>query len=134
MSDKEYTAREVQDALENHTWPFTYTHYEYGTRDDGYYGRVSEGEARTETAEFSWDQIEEYVGDVFKDTAVGDVEVVEVDGGGEGHGEDIHAVVKVVETGQLFRMNGSYMSHYGEEWDGQLFPVKAYERTVVFYE
>lgn len=134
MSDKQYTAREVQEALENHTWPFTYTHYEYGYNDEGRYARLGDGVERTQIAEFSWHEIEDVTGGVYKGTAVGDVEVVEVDDGGEGHGEDIHAVIRVVETGQLFRMNGSYMSHYGSEWDGQLFPVNAVTREVTFYE
>lgn len=134
MSDKQYTAREVQDALEEHTWPYTYTHYEYGYNDEGRYTCIGEGVERTETAEFSWQDIEDVNDGVYKGTAVGDVEVVEVDGGGEGHGEDIYAVVRVVDTGQLFRMNGTYMSHYGSEWDGQLYPVNAVTREVTFYE
>jgi len=129
---KEYTAAEVNEALENHTWPFTYTHYQYGYDENGRYTRIGEGVERTETAEFSWSEVGEH--DRYESTAVGDIEVVEVDEGGEGHGEDIHVVIRVVETGQLFRKNGSYYSHYGEEWDGRLYPVNAVERTVVFYE
>jgi len=131
MSEKQYTAREVQDALEEHTWTYDYTPYKY-EYVDGKYTRVGEGTTETLTAEFSWNEIDEH--SEYTGTAVGDVQVVEVDSGGEGHGEDIHAVVKVVETGQLFRINGSYYSHYGSEWDGPLFPVNAVERTVVFYE
>lgn len=129
---KEYTAEEVEEALENHTWPFTYTKYEYGYNEQGQYARIGEGKEVTDTAEFSWSEVGEHA--KFEGTAVGDVEVVEVDEGGEGHGEDIHVVLRVVETGQLFRKNGSYYSHYGEEWDGRLFPVKAVTREVVFYE
>lgn len=128
---KEYTAAEVQEVLEEHTWPYTYTHYDYGTRDDGSYGRIGDGREVTTIQEFSWHELTE--GDKF-DTALGVIEVVEVDEGGEGHGEDIHAVVRVVETDQLFRINGTYMSHYGSEWDGHLYPVNAITREVTFYE
>ncbi len=129
---KEYTAGEVEEALENHTWPFTYTEYDYGYDEDRRYVRIGEGREVTVTTEFDWSIVGEH--EKFEGTAVGDVEVVEVDEGGEGHGEDIHVVLRVVDTGQLFRKNGSYYSHYGETWDGRLYPVTAVERTVVFYE
>lgn len=129
MSDKKFTASEVAEVLENHTWESQWTR----THDyvEGKWQVLDSPRMETQMREFSWDDI--YGGERF-DTSIGRIEVVEVDSGGEGHGESIYAVVKVVETGQLFRMNGSYMSHYGSEWDGDLYPVTAVERTVVFYE
>jgi hypothetical protein len=130
MSDKKYTAREVQDALEDFTWDYTFDRYDYDYVE-GRYTRVGDPIPTTVECEFSWDNVEAVVG---QETPVGKIEVVELDEGGEGHGEDIHVVIKVVETEQLFRLNGSYTSYVGSEWDGDLYPVTAVERTVVFYE
>jgi hypothetical protein len=54
--------------------------------------------------------------------------------GGEGQGEDIWFVFRVVDTGQLFKKSGYYASHYGTDWDGPLEEVHAVERMVTFYE
>ena len=41
----------------------------------------------------------------------------------------------VIQVGdQLYRKDGHYESHYGTEWTGVLYEVKAIERMVTMYE
>lgn len=58
-------------------------------------------------------------------------------GGGEGEGSNAYVVVKVTHPGghvQHFRKNGYYASHYGYDWDGELYEVKPVEKTITVYE
>lgn len=61
-----------------------------------------------------------------------EVEPIQLDLGGEGHGEDIHVVFRVGD--QLFRQDGYYASHYGPDWDSAPYEVGPVARTVTFYE
>jgi len=133
-----YTAREVQDALEDHTWVETHDVYKRGGPGESYWARdpktgdlIVEG-THDYTYEFSWSEAEDMVGHTYD--VLGGVEIVASDPGAEGHGENIWTVVRVNETGQLFRIDGYYASYGdGSVYDGDLYPVKAEERTVVVY-
>lgn len=135
-----YTAREVQDALEAHTWDEDYVHYDYHYDAEGRYVTKKDEngdnvilDQGTYTDEFSWSEAEDSVGHVYD--VLGGVEVIQSDPGGEGHGENIHVVVRVNETGQLFRIDGCYSSYGdGSVYDDYLRSVNAYERTVIVYE
>lgn len=61
----------------------------------------------------------------------GRLEVVEYDGGGEGHGEYIFCVFKIGD--RYFRKTGYYASFDGSNWDGALEEVKPFEKTVTDY-
>lgn len=128
---KKYTAREVQDALQDLTWEEKYeSFFDYV---DGKYTRLSKSIMKTAEMEFEWREAEGSVGKVYD--VLGGVEVVASDPGGEGHGESIWVVVRVNETGQLFRIEGYYASYGdGSQYDGELREVKAQERTVIVYE
>lgn len=52
--------------------------------------------------------------------------------GGEGEGDEIWCVIQVGT--QLFRKEGYYASHYGSDWDGELYECEIVERMVQFYE
>lgn len=52
--------------------------------------------------------------------------------GGQGQGDEIWCVVKIGD--QLFRKEGYYASHYGSDWDGDLYECEAVARVVTFYE
>jgi hypothetical protein len=52
--------------------------------------------------------------------------------GGEGQGDEIWVVVQVGT--QLFRKDGYYASHYGSDWDGDFEEVAAREKVVTVYE
>lgn len=57
--------------------------------------------------------------------------------GGEGGGEDAYQVVKLVAddgSERYFRKEGYYASHYGCDWDGDLYEVVPYEKVVTFYD
>lgn len=135
-----YTAREVQDALESYTWGEDYVYYEYEYDAERRYVPKKDAKGNeiirdqgTYQREFSWSEAEDSVGHVFD--VLGGVEVVASDAGGEGHGENIWTVVRVNETGQLFRIDGYYASYgEGSVYDGYLREVKAQERTVIVYE
>lgn len=137
-----YTAREVQDALEAYTWTQTHEIYKRGEPNGAYgyrpYLTDEKGQYIVEgtedyTCEFSWSEAEDSVGHVYD--VLGGVEVIQSDPGGEGHGENIHVVVRVNETGQLFRIDGCYSSYGdGSVYDDYLRSVNAYERTVIVYE
>lgn len=137
-----YTAAEVQEALENLTWKESYPVYKISETRSEWGGRVYERDEngalvveRTEdyTQEFSWSEAEDMVGHTFD--ILGGVTVVASDPGGEGHGENIWTVIRVDETGQLFRIDGYYASYgEGSVYDGHLREVKAQERKVIVYE
>lgn len=117
-----YTAREVQQALENHTWTFGTTSY-----DENW--RVIPGKTETYTAEFEWFEAEDSVGQVYN--VLGGVKVVDSDPGGEGHGENIFIVFQAVETDQYFRIDGYYASYGdGSLYDGDMYEVRPFEKTV----
>ena len=89
-----------------------------------------------------WDELEwlldpnrtygdELTPDVEVDGVTYDVEVVESDTGGEGHGEYVYVVIKVGD--ELFRKEGYYASHYGTDWDGRFEKVEAYVEPVTKY-
>ena len=61
----------------------------------------------------------------------GRLEVVEYDGGGEGHGEYIYLVFKIGD--RYFRKTGYYASFDGSNWDGSLEEVEPFEKTVTDY-
>lgn len=52
--------------------------------------------------------------------------------GGQGEGENIWCVFQLGD--QLFRKEGYYASHYGSDWDGDLYECEVVERTVKFYD
>lgn len=52
--------------------------------------------------------------------------------GGEGQGDEIWFVFRVGT--QLFRKEGYYASHYGSDWDGELYEVVEKQKTVTVYE
>jgi hypothetical protein len=59
------------------------------------------------------------------------------EGGGMDQGSNAYVVVKLTHpdgTIQHFRKDGYYASHYGYDWDGDLYEVKPTERVVTFYE
>lgn len=61
------------------------------------------------------------------------VEVSEVaQEGGMDEGSSIWFVVRIGD--QLFRKDGYYASHYGTDWDGAFYEVKAAQKTVTVYE
>jgi hypothetical protein len=134
-----YTATEVQEALENLTWVKAHNVYKRGGPGESYWARdpqtgqlIVEG-TEDVTYEFSWSEAEDSVGHVYD--VLGGVEVVQSDPGGEGHGENIHIVVRVNETGELFRIDEFYSSYGdGSVYDDRLRVVNAYERTVIVYE
>lgn len=138
-----YTAREVQEALEGYEWTETTEVYKREDKPDKYGYRpyakdpetgnlIVEG-TQQYTCEFSWSEAEDMVGHTFD--ILGGVTVVASDPGGEGHGENIWTVVRVNETGQLFRIDGYYASYGdGSVYDGHLREVKAQERKVIVYE
>lgn len=109
----DYTADEVEDAVENSD-----SVDEYGdpriSWENLSYGDVPEGAVLNLRGE--------------------EVPVTRVDGkpGAEGGGEEIYVVIRV--GSQLFKKEGWYQSHYGEDWDGDLREVHAVERLVTFYE
>lgn len=117
-----YTAREVQNALENLTWESETPAY------DEHWHRIP-GQTETHTAEFEWNIAEDSVGYTYD--VLGGVEVVDSDPGGEGHGEDIYIVFRVIETEQFFLINGSYYSYGdGSVYDGDMYEVRPFEKTV----
>lgn len=61
------------------------------------------------------------------------VEVVDVvtETGGMDEGSAASVVFKVGD--QLFKKDGYYQSHYGYDWDGDLYEVEAFEKTVTDY-
>jgi hypothetical protein len=60
------------------------------------------------------------------------VPVVEVESaGGMDMGTTAYVIFKVKD--QFFQKDGWYQSHYGYEWDGQLYEVEPYEKTVTDY-
>lgn len=137
-----YTAREVQEALEEHTWIEQHPVYAQGepTRPGGWRpylrdenDRLIEVGTEDVTFEFDWSEAEDMVGHTFD--VLGGVTVIASDPGGEGHGENIWTVVRADETGQLFKIQG-YYSSYGEgsTYDSHLYEVKAKEKVVIVYE
>lgn len=52
--------------------------------------------------------------------------------GGSGEGENIWCVFQLGD--QLFRKEGYYASHYGSDWDGDLYECEIAERMVKFYD
>lgn len=137
-----YTAQQVQEALENYSFTDTFNVYKLEEPDRYGYSRYVFDENNQIVVdhveefqhEFSWIEAEDKSdGYVWEGTGVGDVEKVASEPGGEGHGEDIWVVVRTIDTGQLFRMNGWYASYDGSNYDGELYEVRAQERTVVVY-
>lgn len=61
----------------------------------------------------------------------GTLEFVEGYTGGEGGGSDAYVVFKLGD--RYFKKEGYYASHYGTDWDGRLYEVEPYEKTVTFY-
>lgn len=95
-----------------------------------------DGDIEDESCLESWDELDWILRDGTRETLTVngekyDLELVEADTGGEGHGEYVFVVVKVGD--QLFRKEGYYASHYGTDWDGDFEEVEAYEKTVTDY-
>jgi hypothetical protein len=122
-----YTAREVEEALE----AVTYT-------VQGYYDKT-----QFHDVEFSWYGLEDTFYHFRENddeegmipTSIGKVSLVELGGTTDYDSSgSLHAVIKVEDTGQLFRKDGWYQSHCGSEWDGEFREVQAVTKTVVVYE
>lgn len=141
MSEKKFTAREVQDALEGLTWTEEHPVYKRDDSVPGWfkpYKRDENGNRVVDhmesyTYEFEWGEAERNVGHTYD--VLGGVTVVASDPGGEGHGENIWVVVRTDETGQTFRIDGYYASYGdGSQYDDVLREVRAQEKTVIVYE
>lgn len=68
---------------------------------------------------------------------LGHLEYVEGYEGGEGGGEAAYQVLSLTaEDGskRFFRKEGYYASHYGTDWDGDLYEVEPVTKSVTFYE
>ena len=109
-----FTLDELKNALEN------YENENFDTSD--FYHSV--GYAKAE-ATSKWDGPQEIPG-------IGLAYGVETFGG-EGQGDDIWVVFKVIGDDRLFRKRGYYASHYGTDWDGALEEVEAFEKVVTDY-
>lgn len=112
MGDTRYTEEQVEDALSR-------------ALNDAY---------DTDPDDLSWDEVNEVLG--YRGTLMtplGEFRGI-ADEGGEGQGDHIEFVFRVEDTGQLFKKEGYYASHYGTDWDGPFREVHAVERTVTFYE
>lgn len=58
------------------------------------------------------------------------------DTGGEGHGENVYMVFRLVNDDGtfFFKKDGYYASHYGTDWDGPFSQVTPVQKMVTFYE
>lgn len=139
-----FTAREVEDALQEHTREYQSPVYKRKPVVPGEYyakyeldetGNVIVDHEETFTEEFSWNEAEdESLGHTWDVEGIGVVILVDSSPGREGGGEHVWVVVRTETTGQFFRMNGYYSSYEGSEYDGGLFEVTPQERTVTVYE
>lgn len=71
---------------------------------------------------------EGYYNGPFEIPGLGTLEYVDGETGGEGSAEYIWQVWKIGD--QYFKKEGYYMSHHGSEWDGEIFEVVPFEKTV----
>ncbi|WP_190822010.1 hypothetical protein [Saccharopolyspora pogona] len=102
-----------------------------GTYSDGTAYRYEEGGWHYWFYEMSYSDLSEVI------EGLGVVSVIETEGGGEGEGDHVHMVFRVVfDDGSVrfFRIDGYYQSYDGTEIDGDLFEVQPVERLVTFYE
>lgn len=113
MGNTQYTEEQVQDAL----------------------SRALNLDYANDPDDLDWSEVNEVLGwrGGELNTVLGDFKHVAEDGG-EGQGDHIEFVFEVVDTGQLFKKEGYYASHYGTDWDGPFREVHAVERMVTFYE
>ena len=112
MGDTKYTAEQVQDAL----------------------ARALNEDYADDPDYIDWAEVNEVLG--YRGTLGTPLGVFRgiADEGGEGQGDHIEFVFEVEDTGQLFKKEGYYASHYGTDWDGPFREVHAVERMVTFYE
>lgn len=61
---------------------------------------------------------------------VGTVTIIERFGG-EGQGDEAWVVFEV--NGRMYKKEGYYASFHGTDWDGDLYEVEQYEKTVTDY-
>jgi hypothetical protein len=116
MGDTHVTAQELFDALLN-------TEFARTENDQWYYG----GE------KIAWDDLSWECETEDLSTDVGPVRLV-ARHGGEGQGNRAHLVFQVKRTGQYFRVDGSYSSYEGTDWDElSLRPVQRKTKEVVYY-
>jgi hypothetical protein len=117
-----YTPEQIEAAI-NEGWlsksRYSDTDYEESGWDGLSYGHDAPDNKVTLT-------LQDGSGDTFE------LEVVEAEPGGEGHGEEVWIVVKVGD--QLFKKDGYYASHYGTDWDGSFREVKAQQKYVTVYQ
>ncbi len=103
-------------------------------------GWVDEEDPDYEAA--GWDCLSESLfecgeGATVKLDGIGTLTGIEERGGGEGDGEERWIIFKVTDAEgneRVFRMNGSYYSHYGTEWAGRPEEVVATEKLVTVWE
>jgi hypothetical protein len=88
---------------------------------------------------FSWYELEEILCGKHNRLSVdgfGELSQEFFDTGGEGHGENVYMVFRLVNAQgtHFFKKEGYYASHYGTDWDGPFSQVTPVERMVTFYE
>ena len=82
-----------------------------------------------EEEDFSWGELK-----YSDDLEYGDVKLTTVDShGGEGEGDSAWIVFRLNDSEQLFMKDGYYASHYGFDWDGDVYEVEKYQRVVDDY-
>jgi hypothetical protein len=115
------TAAQLENAIDEGI-PYEYKHWKTGEVEQSSY----EGSEFWSEAHYSEPNYE---------VASLDVTLSHVDGehGGEGSAEYIWQVWKTVDAEgnvQYFKKEGYYMSYDGSNWDGELFEVEPFEKTV----
>ncbi len=140
MSLFDLTAEQVEELLENYGWPRA-GHEETERYRDGFNyksrktGRYIEATTQSIEQGATWDEFEYTPEEGIRIEGLGTV-FLEKQHGGEGEGDDYYIVLKIVdgETVRFFKKPGWYASYDGGYLDGDLFEVKAVERTVTFWE
>ncbi|MFE2997978.1 hypothetical protein ACFXG4_23530 [Nocardia sp. NPDC059246] len=91
--------------------------------------------------EFSWYDWKWETGfDAVDVPDLGKVWVVDTFGGGEGSGEEMYIIFRVLETGErpyrarYFQKDGYYASFDGSNWDGAFFEVRPTQINATIYE
>lgn len=92
-----------------------------------------------ESAEFAWYDLEDYLYGNHSALTIDGFGVLSqevFDTGGEGHGENVYMIFKLVNDNGIhfFKKEGYYASHHGTDWDGPFSQVTPVERMVIFYE
>jgi len=125
-----YTVSELADALDSwtHEEPRSYTN------------RLGETVNYTNTY-VGWYGLDDYFEmdhPAFDLPGFGNVRAVEIDSGGEGHGENIHMIFAVQgpDDGEprFFKKEGYYASFSGSTWDGDFYEVERSLELVTVYK